>query len=177
MPASVADERRSALAIGVLSAVVIMAVAVVMYVPRAVHDPGRSWLPEVNAALNGTAALLLAAGYANIRRGKVAAHRACMSGAFVTSSVFLITYLVHHARVGSVRFQGTGVVRTVYVALLLPHVVLAAAVVPLALTTLRFAWRGRFDRHRRVARVTLPVWLFVSVSGVLVYVLLYGFGR
>src|SRR3989449_11027739 len=100
-----------------------------------------------------------------------------MIAAFAASSLFLITYLIHHARVGSVPFHGPAWLRPVYVGLLVPHIVLAALVVPLALTTIHRAWRGRFDRHRRLARLTLPIWLYVSVSGVLVYVLLYHPGR
>jgi len=100
-----------------------------------------------------------------------------MIAAFAASSLFLITYLIHHARVGSVPFHGAAWLRPVYLGLLVPHIVLAALVVPLALTTIYRAWCGRFDRHRRLARVTLPIWLYVSVSGVLVYVLLYHSGR
>ena len=151
----------------------ILLVAIVVGLPRQGTGGGRSWLPEVNAGLNATAAILLSAGYACIRRRRVAAHRACMVAAFVVSSAFLITYLLHHAQVGSVRFEGPSWLRTVYLALLVPHIVLAAAVVPLALTAIHRAWREDFSSHRRVARVTFPVWLFVSVSGVLVYALLY----
>ncbi len=127
--------------------------------------------------LNGTAAVLLSTGYVLIRHRRVAAHRACMLAAFAASSLFLITYLIHHARVGSVSFHGAAWLRPVYFGLLVPHIVLAALVVPLALTTIYLAWSDRFDRHRRLARVTLPIWLYVSVSGVLVYVLLYHSGR
>jgi len=100
-----------------------------------------------------------------------------MIAAFAAASLFLITYLIHHAHVGSVPFHGAACLRPVYFGLLVPHIVLATLVVPLALTTIHCAWRGRFDRHRRLARVTLPIWLYVSVSGVLVYVLLYRFGH
>ena len=100
-----------------------------------------------------------------------------MIAAFAASSLFLITYLIHHARVGSVPFHGPAWLRPVYLGLLVPHIVLAALVVPLALTTIHRAWCGRFDRHRRLARVTLPIWLYVSVSCVLVYVLLYHSGH
>src|SRR6266404_5989500 len=133
--------------------------------------------PAINASLNATATVLLGSGYVFIRRRRIAAHRACMIAAFAASSLFLITYLIHHAQVGSVPFHGAAWLRPVYFGLLVPHIVLAALVVPLALTTIHRAWRGRFDRHRQIARVTLPIWLYVSVSGVLVYVLLYHFGR
>ena len=175
--ATAATERLAAWVIGALTAIVIGGVALVIYVPRGGHAGGSSWLPEINAALNGTATVLLGTGYVLIRRRRIAAHRACMMAAFAASSLFLITYLIHHARVGSVPFHGAARLRPLYVGLLVPHVVLAALVVPLALTTIYRAWRGRFDRHRRLARVTLPIWLYVSVSGVLVYVLLYHSGR
>src|SRR5438093_1260034 len=175
--ATVATERLAAWVIGALTAIVIGAIAIVVYVPRGGHAGGSSWLPEINASLNGTAAVLLGTGYVLIRRRRIAAHRACMIAAFAASSLFLVTYLIHHARVGSVPFHGAGWLRPVYFGLLVPHIVLAALVVPLALTTIHRAWRGRFDRHRRLARVTLPIWLYVSVSGVLVYFLLYHSGR
>ena len=172
-----ATERLAVWVIGALTAIVIGGVALVIVAPHGGHAGGSSWLPEINASLNGTAAILLSTGYVLIRRRRIAAHRACMIAAFAASSLFLITYLIHHARVGSVPFHGAGWLRPVYFGLLVPHIVLAALVVPLALTTIHRAWRGRFDRHRRLARVTLPIWLYVSVSGVLVYVLLYHSGR
>ena len=175
--AAAATERLAAWVIGALTAIVIGGVAIVIYVPRGAHAGGSSWLPEINASLNGTAAVLLGTGYVFIRRRRIAAHRTCMIAAFAASSLFLITYLIHHARVGSVPFRGAAWLRPVYLGLLIPHIVLAACVVPLALTTIHRAWRGRFDRQRRLARVTLPIWLYVSISGVLVYVLLYHTGR
>ena len=175
--AAVATERLAAWIIGALTAIVIGGVALVIYGPHGGHAGGPSWLPAINASLNGTATVLLSTGYVLIRRRRIAAHRACMVAAFAASSLFLITYLVHHAQVGSVPFHGAAWLRPVYFGLLVPHIVLAALVVPLALTTIYRAWRGRFDRHRRLARVTLPIWLYVSVSGVLVYVLLYHSGR
>lgn len=130
-------------------------------------------LPTLNALLNGVSATLLTSGYVLIRRGRAAAHRACMLAACGTSTLFLISYLVYHARVGSVAYTGTGVSRTIYFAILVSHVVLAALVVPLAAATLALGLRARFERHRRIARWTLPVWLYVSVTGVAVYVMLY----
>lgn len=130
-------------------------------------------LPALNAALNATAAVLLIVGYTLIRRGRIPQHRRVMIAAFCTSVLFLISYLVYHAHVGSKHFPGHGLVRGVYLAILLTHTVLAAAVPPLALVTL---WRGlsaRYDRHRRIARWTLPIWLYVSVTGVVVYLMLY----
>lgn len=130
-------------------------------------------LPGVNALLNGTSACLLVLGYAFIRRGNVAAHKACMVAAVLCSTLFLASYLVYHAHAGSTRFQGTGTVRTVYFAVLLSHTVLAAAVPFLAAVTLVRALRRRFDAHARIARVTLPIWLYVSVTGVMIYLMLY----
>jgi uncharacterized membrane protein YozB (DUF420 family) len=130
-------------------------------------------LPTLNAALNGVAAVLLLFGYRFIRAQRVAAHRACMIGAFTTSALFLVSYVVYHANVGSRPFTGQGPIRAVYFTVLITHVVLAGLIVPLALVTLSRALRGRFDRHRRIARWTLPLWLYVSVTGVIVYVMLY----
>jgi putative membrane protein len=134
----------------------------------AIHD-----LPAVNATLNATAAVLLVWGYILIRRRSVAAHRRVMLTAFATSSVFLGCYLIYHYNVGSVPFPGTGALRTVYLSILATHTVLAAAVPPLAIITLSRGLRGRFDPHRKIARWTLPVWLYVSVTGVVVYWMLY----
>lgn len=130
-------------------------------------------LPAVNASLNGVATILLTAGYVFIRRGQVSRHRACMLAAFAVSVLFLASYTVYHANVGSRPFAGEGIVRFIYFAVLIPHVVLAAVVPPLALLTLARALRGQLDRHRRLARWTLPIWLFVSVTGVVVYLFLY----
>ncbi len=130
-------------------------------------------LPTLNALLNTLATALLISGYVMIRRGKVEIHRGCMLAAFATSTLFLISYLVYHANVGSVAFTGQGAVRTLYFTILISHVILAALVPPLALITLTHGLRKRFDRHRRIARWTLPVWLYVSVTGVIVYAMLY----
>lgn len=130
-------------------------------------------LPTVNAVLNATAAVLLVWGYMLIRRKKVASHRRVMKTAFATSCLFLICYLVYHAQVGSVRFPHTGLIRTVYLSILASHTVLAATVPVLAIVTLRRGLAARYDKHRRIARWTLPIWLYVSVTGVVVYVMLY----
>ncbi|HVO59052.1 MAG TPA: DUF420 domain-containing protein [Dongiaceae bacterium] len=127
----------------------------------------------LNATLNGTSAILLAAGYAAIRSGKLAAHKRFMVSAFAVSCAFLVSYLVYHYRVGHVAFQGQGIIRPIYFALLLTHTVLAAVIVPLILITLNRAWKERFDKHRAIARWTLPLWMYVSVTGVIVYWLLY----
>lgn len=130
-------------------------------------------LPTLNALLNATSAAFLVTGWLLIRSGRREAHRKAMTSALACSALFLVSYLVYHAKVGSVRFAGTGAARTVYLAVLLSHTLLAATVAPLAVTTFVLARRGRFDRHRRLARWTLPVWLYVSVTGVAVYVMLY----
>ncbi|HWW94078.1 MAG TPA: DUF420 domain-containing protein [Vicinamibacteria bacterium] len=130
-------------------------------------------LPALNAALNATSAVLLGTGYGFIRAGRRTAHRNCMLAAVVSSSLFLVSYLVYHARVGSVPFGGRGFVRVAYFAILLSHTLLAVAIVPLALVTLVRALRERFPAHRRIARVTLPLWGYVSVTGVVIYWMLY----
>lgn len=130
-------------------------------------------LPTLNACLNALSAVLLTTGYVFIRRGQRARHRACMLSALFTSTLFLVSYVVYHAQVGSVPFTGRGAVRALYFTILVTHVVLAAAIVPLVIIT---AWRAltdRFDRHRAIARWTLPLWLYVSVTGVVVYLMLY----
>ena len=133
-----------------------------------VHD-----LPLLNASLNATSAVLLTTGYVFIRRGQRERHRACMLAALVMSVLFLTSYVVYHAQVGSVPFQGQGPVRSLYFAVLISHVVLAVAIVPLVVTTASRALTARFDRHRQIARWTLPLWLYVSVTGVVVYLMLY----
>lgn len=130
-------------------------------------------LPTVNATLNALGAVCLVTGLVFIRRGNVLAHRRAMITAFVFGVLFLVSYLTYHFQVGSVRFQGTGMIRRVYLAVLISHTVLAAAVPFLAAITLVRALRQRFDRHKTIARWTLPVWLYVSVTGVLVYWMLY----
>jgi uncharacterized membrane protein YozB (DUF420 family) len=132
-------------------------------------------LPAVNAALNSLSAVFLFAGYLFIRGKNRAAHRRCMLGAFACSILFLISYLVYHFQVGSVGFKGQGWIRPVYFAILISHTVLATAVVPLALITLTRARREKFAAHRRIARWTLPIWFYVSVTGVAIYLMLYGF--
>jgi len=131
------------------------------------------YLPTVNATLNAISAVLLVWAYALIRRKQVAQHRRVMLTAFGTSCLFLVCYLVYHAQVGSVRFQHPGAIRTVYLSILATHTVLAAAVPVLAIITLRRGLSARYDKHRRIARWTLPIWLYVSVTGVVVYMMLY----
>ena len=135
-----------------------------------------SILPSVNAFLNATAAVLLVWGYTLIRRKRIETHRKVMIAAFITSCLFLACYLVYHALIhGSKRFEHPGAIRTVYLSILGTHTVLAAAVPVLAIITLRRGLAMRYDRHRRIARWTLPIWLYVSVTGVVVYLMLYHF--
>jgi putative membrane protein len=127
----------------------------------------------LNASLNGTSAILLACGYAAIKSGKMKVHRAFMIAAFAVSTVFLISYVIYHIRVGHVLFSGQGWIRDVYFTLLISHTLLAVVIVPMILVTLRRAWLEKFDKHRIIARWTLPLWFYVSVTGVIVYILLY----
>jgi putative membrane protein len=132
-------------------------------------------LPALNAALNGLSTVLLLLGFAFIKTGRRVAHRRCMTGAFLTSTVFLVCYVAHKILVKGVHtpFGGEGAIRTVYYAMLLSHIVLAIVIVPLVLVTMNHALRERFDAHKRIARWTWPLWLYVSVTGVLVYFFLY----
>jgi uncharacterized membrane protein YozB (DUF420 family) len=130
-------------------------------------------LPALNASLNALASLFLLAGYVFVRRKRIAAHRACMLAALATSALFLTSYLIYHYNVGSRPFTGTGPIRLVYFAILISHVLLAIAIVPMVLVTVSRALAGRFDRHRRIARITWPLWMYVSITGVIVYVMLY----
>jgi len=130
-------------------------------------------LPALNASLNAISTVLLVTGYVFIRRGDRRKHKACMISALVMSALFLTSYVIYHAQVGSVPFKGTGWIRTVYFAVLIPHVILAAAIVPPVLITASRGLSAKYDKHRRIARWTLPLWLYVSVTGVIVYLMLY----
>ncbi len=130
-------------------------------------------LPAVNATLNTISTVLLVTGWVFIHRGERQKHKACMIAALITSSLFLTSYVIYHAQVGSVPFRGTGWIRTVYFSVLIPHVILAAAVVPPILITVSRGLSAKYDKHRRIARWTLPIWLYVSITGVIVYLMLY----
>jgi uncharacterized membrane protein YozB (DUF420 family) len=130
-------------------------------------------LPALNATLNGISAAFLVCGYALIRRQRVESHKRCMLGALSASTLFLVSYLVYHANVGSRPFPGVGGIRFVYFAILITHVVLAAVILPLALVTAARGLRAQYDRHVRIARWTFPLWLYVSVTGVVIYLMLY----
>jgi putative membrane protein len=129
--------------------------------------------PVINASLNGTSAVLLVTAHSMIKRGRVAIHRALMLTAIATSTLFLISYLYYHFHVGSVHFPGQGWSRRIYFTILTSHTILAAAIVPLVIITVSRAQRERFDRHRAIARWTYPLWLYVSVTGVVIYFMLY----
>jgi uncharacterized membrane protein YozB (DUF420 family) len=130
-------------------------------------------LPTLNAILNSVSAVLIVIGYFLIRARRIEAHRRTMLAAFTTSTLFLISYLVYHAQVGSVHFRGIGAIRPVYFTILITHTILAAVVAPMVVVTLFRGLKGRFEKHRKLARITLPIWLYVSVTGVVVYAMLY----
>ena len=132
-----------------------------------------SYLPHFNAILNATSFVLLVSGYTFIRRGNIAAHRACQFSALIVSIIFLCSYLTYHFQHGATRFAGQGFARPLYFTILLTHTVLAVVIVPLVIITFRRALRADFVKHRRIARVTLPLWLYVSITGVIVYLMLY----
>jgi uncharacterized membrane protein YozB (DUF420 family) len=130
-------------------------------------------LPALNAALNTTSFVLLSSGYYFIRRKRISAHRACMTGALISSSLFLTSYLIYHYNHPTTMFAGTGWIRTVYFVILFSHVVLAVAILPLVLVTFTRALRRNFQNHARIARITFPLWVYVSITGVIVYLMLY----
>ena len=132
-------------------------------------------LPHLNAFLNLTCTVFLVLGYVAIRRGERQRHARWMVSAFVTSVLFLISYVIYHIRAGHTVYPGQGTIKIVYLTILFSHIVLAAVTVPLVLTTVILAWRGRFERHRRIARWTFPIWVYVSITGVVVYLMLYHF--
>jgi putative membrane protein len=161
--------------IGVISLVIVLVVGSLLLGQRP-EARGRSAvgaLPLLNACLNATSAALLSAGWVLIRRKRVTAHKTCMVSALAVSTLFLVSYVTYHALAGSRPFGGQDWIRLVYYPLLVSHIILAAAIVPLALTTVYRALQGNFARHVRIARWTLPIWLYVSVTGVLVYWMLY----
>ena len=138
-------------------------------------DAAAHWLPTVNAALNALATVLLAAGWIFIRQGRLRAHRAAMIAAFAVSTIFLICYLTYHWLVGHVPFTGQGAARAVYFTILISHILLAVTVPVLAIAMFVLALRGRFEAHRRLGRIAMPIWLYVSVTGVVIYLMLYHF--
>jgi putative membrane protein len=166
---------RAAWLIGGVSLLIVLGVAALLVAPRVtpLNRLDVSGLPRLNALLNTASAILLSAGYVLIRRRRIRLHRLCMLSAFGLSALFLVSYVVYHAYAGSTRFAGPDGMKPVYYVILFSHITLAALSVPLALTTLYRALSSAFVRHRRIARWTLPVWLYVSASGVAVYLMLY----
>jgi uncharacterized membrane protein YozB (DUF420 family) len=132
-----------------------------------------SYLPHLNACLNGTSAILLFSGWRFIKAHNVVAHRACQVSALIVSLLFLVSYLTYHYSHGTTRFQGPGLARPIYFTILTSHTILAIVIVPLVALTFFRAFRGDFARHRRIARITFPLWLYVSITGVIVYLMLY----
>ena len=175
-----AADRRFFVFNAIVSVAALLLLGWLLLIRRGVGAGGTDlrFLPAVNASLNATAALLLLAGWVAIRRGSMRVHRVFMVGAFAASSLFLVCYLAYHAVHGDTRYAGTGGARTMYLAVLATHVVLSTTVVPLALTAFWFALRREFGRHRRVTRVLWPIWMYVSVTGVVIFFLLRGsYGR
>ena len=173
-------EVRPRLIIGSLSSLVVLSVAFLLLTPRTsfaqlvpIDRADVAWLPTANAFLNGASAISLLVGYWFIRRRQISQHRICMVVAFSLSALFLLSYLIYHSLSGPTQFSGDGWIRAVYRTILISHIVLAIIIFPLALTTLYRAWREKFIQHRHIARWTLPIWLYVSFSGVVVYLLLY----
>ena len=175
MTAPVAADRSALVVIGGVSFVVVLVVGYLLlgHTPQAGAGALVAALPLLNACLNATSAALLSAGWVFIRRKRVTAHKTCMVSALVVSTVFLVSYVSYHSLAGSRPFAGVGWIRLVYYPMLVSHIILAAVIVPLALTTVYRALQGNFARHVRIARWTLPIWLYVSVTGVLVYWMLY----
>lgn len=173
--ASATADRSALVVIGVVSLAVVTVVGYLLLGHQAPPGAGPlvAALPLLNACLNATSAALLCAGFVFIRRRNVTAHKACMVSALTVSILFLVSYVTYHSLAGSRPFTGTGWIRLVYYPMLLSHIVLAAVIVPLALTTVYRALQGNFARHVRIARWTLPIWLYVSVTGVLVYWMLH----
>lgn len=168
------SERALSVLVYSLSLVVVLLVAILMLTPQLLRFEGLnvSGLPGFHASLNGTTAFLLVLGVLQIKRGRVDLHRNIMVAAFTLSSIFLISYVIYHSQAPSVRFGGEGLIRGVYFFILITHVVLATIILPLALFTVSRAIRGELGKHRRIARVTFPLWLYVTVTGVLVYLMM-----
>lgn len=177
-----ANEKTLSLLVYALSLVVISLVAFLLFFPQVLAIDGGlnvSVLPKFHAFINGTCAVFLVLGFWAIRTRRIAMHKTLMVSTFVLSSIFLISYVIYHSQAPPTKFGGEGVIRYFYYFVLITHIVLAAVILPLALFTIARSWRGEFEKHRRIARWTLPLWLYVAVTGVLVYVLIspyYAFG-
>jgi putative membrane protein len=163
------SDRRINIIIAVISAIVPVVVALLIYTPAFKISVDVSFLPTLNAALNSTVTVLLLTGFYFIRQKKRTAHKFCMLSAFSLSALFLISYLIYHSSTEETAFGGTGPIKIIYYFILITHIILAAIIMPLVLFTLSRALTERFDKHRKIARITLPLWLYVSVSGVVIY--------
>jgi putative membrane protein len=166
------SEKSLSLIIYALSIVICLAIAFLIYFPQALSVGGGvnvSYLPRFHAFLNGSCAILLTSGYIAIRQRRFNLHRTLMVACFVLSSVFLVSYVVYHSQAQATPYGGVGAIRTVYFFILVTHIILAAGILPLALFTISRSWRGEFAKHKRIARITLPIWIYVTVTGVVVY--------
>lgn len=166
------SEKSLALIIYAVSIVICLAVAFLIYFPQALSLGGGvdvSYLPRFHAFLNGSCTLLLIAGYVAVRRRQYNVHKMLMVSCFLLSSIFLVSYVIYHSQAPATKFGGEGVIRPIYYTILLTHIVLAALILPLALFTISRSWRGEFAKHKKIARYTLPVWIYVTATGVIVY--------
>ncbi len=176
MSTTASDNRKPLTIIGAISALALTFLVWLIYF----RDPagaagGFAYLPAVNATLNGLSAICIALGVSSIRAGQRQTHQRYMQAAFVFSTLFLVSYIVYHSTHGDTRFTGVGWIRPVYFFVLISHIVLSAVALPLVLTTFYFSWSGQFARHRALARWTFPLWMYVSVTGVAIFLLLKGF--
>jgi putative membrane protein len=169
------NERSLAIVVYAVSIVICVAVAFLILFPQVLSLGGGinvSYLPAFHAFLNGSCAVLLVAGYVMIRRKRYKAHKTLMVAAFLLSSIFLASYVIYHSQAPATKFGGEGIIRPIYYTILISHIILAAVILPLALFTIARSWRGEFVKHKRIARWTFPLWLYVAVTGVLVYVMI-----
>jgi putative membrane protein len=169
------SEKSLSLIIYAVSIVICLAVAFLIYFPQSLSLGGGidvSYLPRFHAFLNGSCTLLLIAGYITVRRKQYNLHKMLMVSCFLLSSIFLVSYVVYHSQAPATKFGGEGVIRPIYYTLLLTHIVLAALILPLALFTISRSWRGEFAKHKKIARYTLPIWIYVTATGVIVYFML-----
>jgi putative membrane protein len=167
------SEKSLSLIIYAVSIVICLAVAFLIYFPQALAISGGgidvSYLPRFHAFLNGSCTLLLIGGYIAVRQRKFNLHRTLMVTCFLLSSIFLVSYVIYHSQAPATKFGGQGIIRPIYYTILLTHIVLAAIILPLALFTISRSWRGEFAKHKKIARITLPIWIYVTATGVIVY--------
>jgi putative membrane protein len=169
-----ANEKSLSIFIYALSIVVVSLVAFLIFFPQLLSVGGInvSYLPKLHAFINGSCAVLLTVGFVAIKNKNIRLHKTMMVSTFVLSSIFLISYVIYHSQAPSTKFGGEGAVRAIYYFVLLSHIVLASIILPLALFTIARSWRGEFEKHKKIARITLPIWLYVAVTGVVVYLMI-----